>query len=309
MSADQRQLLERYVAAFENYDMTALVKLFTADVVWEMPPFSGWFEGPAAIAALNKAHCPASGPGDMVLLPAQANGGPAFGLYMRGDDGVHRAFQLHVVHLRGPAIDHVVAFFDTSLFGLFGLPDVLPARGMTEPRPAATLSGGVALLERAVGYTLGQLHAVTTADLSRPTPCACWDLRELLEHMDDSLAAVTEALNVGHSMPPGPGYGPAGSAVFAHRHAARPVSRLLGALAQPGRRAGLGGRLPGPGGRRDEHGSGGRSGARLGRRPRLRPRPADPRPAGRGHAGDLAAAGHRGRPAGSVRGAGRRRSR
>jgi len=123
----QRELLERYVAAFENYDTAALVKLFTADVVWEMPPFSGWFEGPDAIAALNKTHCPATGPGDMVLLPTQANGGPAFGLYMRGDDGVHRAFQLHVLHLNGPAVDHVVAFFDTSLFGLFGLPDVLPA--------------------------------------------------------------------------------------------------------------------------------------------------------------------------------------
>jgi RNA polymerase sigma-70 factor (ECF subfamily) len=127
VSAEQRQLLERYVAAFQNYDTTELVKLFTADVVWEMPPFSGWFEGPEAIAALNKTHCPATGPGDMVLLPAQANGGPAFGLYMRGDDGVHRPFQLHVVHMRGAAVDHVVAFFDTSLFGMFGLPDLLPA--------------------------------------------------------------------------------------------------------------------------------------------------------------------------------------
>jgi RNA polymerase sigma-70 factor (ECF subfamily) len=127
VTAAQRQLLERYVAAFQNYDTAALVNLFTADAVWEMPPFSGWFEGPDAIAALNKTHCPATGPGDMVLLPTQANGGPAFGLYMRGDDGVHRAFQLHVVHLNGPAVDHVVAFFDTSLFGAFGLPDVLPA--------------------------------------------------------------------------------------------------------------------------------------------------------------------------------------
>jgi RNA polymerase sigma-70 factor (ECF subfamily) len=46
---------------------------------------------------------------------------------MRGDDGVHRPFQLHVVHMRGAAVDHVVAFFDTSLFGMFGLPDVPPA--------------------------------------------------------------------------------------------------------------------------------------------------------------------------------------
>jgi uncharacterized protein (TIGR03086 family) len=105
---------------------------------------------------------------------------------------------------------------------------------MTEPRPAATLSGGVALLERAVGYTLGQLHAVTTADLSRPTPCAGWDLRELLEHMDDSLAAVTEALDVRHvDAVPGPGYGPAGSAVSLTGTLRDRACRLLGALARP----------------------------------------------------------------------------
>ena len=127
VTAEQRQLLERYVAAFENYDTTALVDLFSDDVIWEMPPFTGWYQSPEAIIALNKTHCPAEGPGDMVLLPTQVNGGPAFGLYMRGEDGVHRAFQLHVVHMKGVTIDHVVAFFDESLFGVFGLPDVLPA--------------------------------------------------------------------------------------------------------------------------------------------------------------------------------------
>jgi RNA polymerase sigma-70 factor (ECF subfamily) len=126
-SAQQRELLDRYVAAFQDYDTAALATLFSADAVWEMPPFTGWYQTPEHIVRLTKTHCPASGPGDMVLLPAAANGQPAFGLYMRGDDGVHRAFQLHVVHLRGPVIDHVVAFFDTSLFGKFGLPDVLPA--------------------------------------------------------------------------------------------------------------------------------------------------------------------------------------
>jgi RNA polymerase sigma-70 factor (ECF subfamily) len=115
------------VAAFQDYDTAALATLFSADAVWEMPPFTGWYQTPEHIVRLTETHCPASGPGDMVLLPAAANGQPAFGLYMRGDDGVHRAFQLHVVHLRGPVIDHVVAFFDTSLFGKFGLPDVLPA--------------------------------------------------------------------------------------------------------------------------------------------------------------------------------------
>ena len=125
--AEQRELLDRYVAAFQNYDTAALVTLFSADAVWEMPPVTGWYQTPENIVLLTETQCPATGPGDMVLLPAQANGQPAFAMYMRGEDGVHRAFQLHVVHLRGAAVDHVVAFLDTSLFAKFGLPDVLPA--------------------------------------------------------------------------------------------------------------------------------------------------------------------------------------
>ena len=125
--AEQRELLDRYVAAFQNYDTAALVTLFSADAVWEMPPFTGWYQTPEHIVQLTLTHCPATGPGDMALLPAHANGQPAFGMYLRGDDGVHRPFQLHVLHLSGPAIDHVVSFFDTSLFAKFGLPDALPA--------------------------------------------------------------------------------------------------------------------------------------------------------------------------------------
>jgi uncharacterized protein (TIGR03086 family) len=56
----------------------------------------------------------------------------------------------------------------------------------------------VALLERAVAYTLGSLRAVTPAALSRPTPCHDWDLRDLLEHLTDSLMALREAAEIGH---------------------------------------------------------------------------------------------------------------
>jgi uncharacterized protein (TIGR03083 family) len=76
---------------------------------------------------------------------------------------------------------------------------------MTAARPAASLFGGVALLERAVSYTLGQLQAVTPAALARPTPCRQWDLRALLAHMDDSLAAMQEAMELGNvDLDPGP---------------------------------------------------------------------------------------------------------
>lgn len=68
---------------------------------------------------------------------------------------------------------------------------------MSHQSATAALVGGVTLLERAMSYTLGSLHLVTAEALSRPTPCSQWDLRALLEHMDDSLVALCEAADVG----------------------------------------------------------------------------------------------------------------
>lgn len=56
---------------------------------------------------------------------------------------------------------------------------------------------GIGLLERAITYALGALHGVTDADLAAPTPCAHWDLRALLGHLDDSLLALREAADAG----------------------------------------------------------------------------------------------------------------
>lgn len=51
----------------------------------------------------------------------------------------------------------------------------------------------VELLERAIGYTRGTLVTVTPDLLDRPTPCRRWRLRQLLDHMADSLDTFTEA--------------------------------------------------------------------------------------------------------------------
>jgi RNA polymerase sigma-70 factor (ECF subfamily) len=130
-AADQRELLDRYVTAFENYDIAAIVELFTADAVWEMPPFTAWYQGAENIGRLIAAQCPAEGAGDLRLVPTEANGQPAFAMYLRdpeeGAAGVHHAFGLHVLTLSSSGITRVAVFFDPSLFATFGLPDTQPA--------------------------------------------------------------------------------------------------------------------------------------------------------------------------------------
>jgi len=89
---------------------------------------------------------------------------------------------------------------------------------MSQGRPAAAPpTSGVVLLERAVAYTLGSLQLVTPEALWRPTPCQGWDLLALLHHLEDSLAALQEAVDLAHvAVPPlGPGQPPPPPTVFA----------------------------------------------------------------------------------------------
>jgi uncharacterized protein (TIGR03086 family) len=68
---------------------------------------------------------------------------------------------------------------------------------MTAGRPSPALVGGVAVLERAIAYALGGLALVTADELVRPTPCTDWDLRDLLGHLHDSMAALQEGAETG----------------------------------------------------------------------------------------------------------------
>src|SRR5690349_2663760 len=68
---------------------------------------------------------------------------------------------------------------------------------MTQAAPAAWPAHGAQLLEPSIGYVLGVVLAVTPELLSRPTPCSEWDLRMLLRHASESLAAFGEGIEAG----------------------------------------------------------------------------------------------------------------
>ncbi len=78
------------------------------------------------------------------------------------------------------------------------------AGGASGRVPEAALREAPALLERAVAYNRACLGLLPRAAVDAPTPCAGWSLVRLLQHLDDSLAAFTEAAETGYVAPAGP---------------------------------------------------------------------------------------------------------
>lgn len=116
----QRQLLDRYVAAFQNADVDELVAVLTEDAVYEMPPFLTWFSGSAAIGAFLGART--RGFGKIPVIRTSANGQPAVALYPAATDGRHRLHALHVLSLGPQGVARVVAFMDITALRGFDLP-------------------------------------------------------------------------------------------------------------------------------------------------------------------------------------------
>ena len=123
MDEAQRQLLARYVQAFERYDLKALTSLIREDAKQSMPPYDMWLRGRDNIFAWWFG--PGSGCRDSRLLPtAGANGRVAFGQYKPSESGSGRdPWALVVLETAPDGIVELTFFLDTKrLFPLFGLP-------------------------------------------------------------------------------------------------------------------------------------------------------------------------------------------
>ena len=122
----QRELLDRYVAAFEQYDMDALTSLLQEDATLSMPPFDLWLQGTDEIRAWFLGHgidCKGSR-----LLPVNANGSPGFAQYRPSPNGGWEPWALQVLEISDGRIAHLNSFLDTQrFFPLFGLPARLDA--------------------------------------------------------------------------------------------------------------------------------------------------------------------------------------
>ena len=123
LDEEDSALLERYVEAFERYDMEALTALIHEDATQSMPPYDLWLRGRDDILTWwfgPGATCRNS----RVVPTLAANGSPAFGQYRPRPDGEgYEPWALMVVEISGRRIVELTFFLDTErLFPLFGLP-------------------------------------------------------------------------------------------------------------------------------------------------------------------------------------------
>jgi RNA polymerase sigma-70 factor (ECF subfamily) len=118
--AQQRELVDRYVAAFENADVAALVAVLAEDAMFEMPPLLTWFRGRATIGGFLGARMRELGKASVVRT--SANGQPAVALYTGPGDGQRRLHSLHVLTVAAHGVSHVVAFQDIGAVRRFDLP-------------------------------------------------------------------------------------------------------------------------------------------------------------------------------------------
>ena len=116
----QRELVDRYVAAFENADVAALVAVLAEDAMFEMPPLLTWFRGRATIGGFLGARMRELGKASVVRT--SANGQPAVALYTGPGDGKRRLHSLHVLTVAAHGVSRVVAFQDIDAVRRFDLP-------------------------------------------------------------------------------------------------------------------------------------------------------------------------------------------
>ncbi len=123
LEAPDRELLDRYVEAFERYDMEALTSLIHEDATQSMPPYELWLRGRDDILSWwvgQGAGCR----GSRVIPTVAANGSPAFGQYKPSDNGQgYDPWALQVLEIEQGRVVEFTFFLSTErVFPLFGLP-------------------------------------------------------------------------------------------------------------------------------------------------------------------------------------------
>ena len=120
LDEEDKALLNRYVDAFERYDIESLVSLLHEDATQLMPPYPMWLQGRADVGRWLLG--PGIGCRGSRLVPIMANGSPALAQYRRADDGGYVPFSIQTMEVSGGRITRLSHFVDPDLFAMFDLP-------------------------------------------------------------------------------------------------------------------------------------------------------------------------------------------
>jgi len=117
---EHQALLERYVDAFQRYDIPALVELLRNDVVLSMPPYDLWLQGSQEVADWFLGEGIGCKGGR--LVPIEVNGTAGFGNYRLTRPGLWEPFGIQIIEVAGGRIVGHHNFLYPELFAEFGLP-------------------------------------------------------------------------------------------------------------------------------------------------------------------------------------------
>jgi RNA polymerase sigma-70 factor (ECF subfamily) len=109
-----RELVDRYVAAWERNDVDAFAALLVEDATFAMPPLATWYRSPAGIAEWASGY-PLSGAWRWRTVLTRANGQPALAFYAWDEPAqAFLAFALNVLSFRDGGVSDVTAFIARS---------------------------------------------------------------------------------------------------------------------------------------------------------------------------------------------------
>jgi RNA polymerase sigma-70 factor (ECF subfamily) len=121
----QRELLDRYIVAFETADPQALERLLRTDATLEAPPLRSWYSSIRYCMPYMARHVLGS-PGHWRMLPTSANGQPAVAAYYRGMGGGYLGYGIVVLTADAEGISRITSFGDADLVTAFRFPAVPP---------------------------------------------------------------------------------------------------------------------------------------------------------------------------------------
>jgi len=124
-TADEREILERFIDAHERSDAAAAIAIAATDVRVTMPPHPFFFDGIDRVTELMTQAFTVRRDGDWRLVPTMANRMPAAASYLRRfGDTEFRAFKFDVLRVEDGQVAEITTF-DATLFPAFGLPPIL----------------------------------------------------------------------------------------------------------------------------------------------------------------------------------------